>query len=73
MQAELEEVDAMIRAKVQTWAGMLSFSASPSITLKLGVPGPAPAADPRKESSADSLKHNRQAAFADGLNFGSFG
>lgn len=69
--SELNEVDALIRAKVQSWASMLSFSASPSITPKLGVPGPAPKADPR-QGAADTLKQNRHAAFADGLNFGSF-
>lgn len=64
----------MIRAKVQAWAGMLSFSASPSITPKLGVPGPTPKGDPRqKHSSANSLTHARHAAFADGVSFGSFG
>jgi hypothetical protein len=64
MKAELDEVDAMIRAKVQSWGGMLSFSARPSITPSISDP------DSGKRSDSTSLTHSRHAAFSDATNFG---
>lgn len=65
MKAELDEVDAMIRAKVQSWGGMLSFTARPTIAPSISEPTGG-----EKRSDATSLTHSRHAAFTDGTNFG---
>jgi hypothetical protein len=72
LDAEYEKAEAKARAAAQRLIGILSFSASPSINPTVNMPSAPAGGTPGKQSAADSLKHNRHAAFADGLNFGSF-
>ncbi len=63
--AEFRAVDQMVSAAVQRWIGMMSFSASPSITPKFGpMPsGASPAS--LSTGSAHAIKNQQHAMFAD--------
>jgi hypothetical protein len=73
LDAELSKAKEKARAAAMEIIGILSFTASPKINMpSVPAAGGGSAAAPGKQSAADTLKHNRHAAFADGLNFGSF-